>query len=203
MWAPIFDGLRAGAGVARAEKRPDVLLYIYNDHVTSFFFDHYSRVRARRRRAQWAAADEGGGPRDAAGDRRRSEAVAAHIGRSLIADEFDLSFFQDKSARPRLLLAAVDAAGRMKAAGPTRASSRCRCGVLQFPMPDGAALPEARPGAASGDRNLSRGPARWRSSPPAGSRTRCTASAPASTTPPGTSEFLELFEKRAGAAGGR
>jgi hypothetical protein len=25
-----------------AEKKPDVLLVIYNDHVTSFFFDHYS-----------------------------------------------------------------------------------------------------------------------------------------------------------------
>ncbi len=25
-----------------AQKKPDVLVFIYNDHVTSFFFDHYS-----------------------------------------------------------------------------------------------------------------------------------------------------------------
>ena len=41
VWKPIFEAyepIRAWL----AEKRPDALLIIYNDHVTSFFFDHYS-----------------------------------------------------------------------------------------------------------------------------------------------------------------
>jgi Catalytic LigB subunit of aromatic ring-opening dioxygenase len=41
MWAPIFtafDPVRQWL----AQNQPDVLLFIYNDHVTSFFFDHYS-----------------------------------------------------------------------------------------------------------------------------------------------------------------
>jgi len=38
-----------------ARKQPDVVFYIFNDHVTSFFFDHYSPfalgigLRIRRR----------------------------------------------------------------------------------------------------------------------------------------------------------
>ena len=41
IWAPIFENF-APLAAWLAEKRPDVLLLIYNDHVTSFFFDHYS-----------------------------------------------------------------------------------------------------------------------------------------------------------------
>ena len=41
VWAPIFAGYQP---VQRwlAEKQPDVLFFIFNDHITSFFFDHYS-----------------------------------------------------------------------------------------------------------------------------------------------------------------
>jgi gallate dioxygenase len=92
-WAPIFE---AFAPVQRwiADKRPDVLLFIYNDHVTSFFFDHYSAFTLGVGE-QWRVADEGGGARDlpaAAGH----PALARHIAQSLVADEFDMSFFQDR-----------------------------------------------------------------------------------------------------------
>jgi len=94
VWAPIFE---AFAPVQRwlAERKPDVLFFIYNDHVSSFFFDHYSAfslgVGERHE-----VADEGGGARDLpalAGH----PALARHIGRSLVADEFDMSFFQDRA----------------------------------------------------------------------------------------------------------
>ena len=39
VWKPIFDGYKPVQDWFRA-KRPDVLVYIYNDHMTSFF-DHY------------------------------------------------------------------------------------------------------------------------------------------------------------------
>src|SRR5262249_34707665 len=41
VWAPIFAGYEP-VQKWLAEKKPDVLFFIYNDHVTSFFFDHYS-----------------------------------------------------------------------------------------------------------------------------------------------------------------
>jgi gallate dioxygenase len=93
-WAPIFENF---APLTRwiAEKRADVLVLIYNDHVTSFFFDHYSAF-ALGVGPEWHVADEGGGPRDLppiAGH----PALAAHIGQSLMADEFDMSFFQHRT----------------------------------------------------------------------------------------------------------
>jgi gallate dioxygenase len=93
VWAPIFANF-APLRTWLEQQRPDVLLFVYNDHVTSFFFDHYSAF-ALGVGERWAVADEGGGPRDLpsiAGDPK----FAAHLGRSLTADEFDLSFFQDR-----------------------------------------------------------------------------------------------------------
>ncbi len=77
-----------------AEKQPDVLLVTYNDHVTSFFFDHYSAFTLGIGDS-YAVADEGGGPRDLP-PLRGHAALSQHIGFSLMADEFDMSFFQDK-----------------------------------------------------------------------------------------------------------
>jgi gallate dioxygenase len=90
-WAPIFAAYAPLKGWL-AEKKPDVVFVIYNDHVTSFFFDHYSAF-ALGVGSSHAPADEGGGPRPLpimAGDPR----LAAHIGEQLMAAEFDLSFFQ-------------------------------------------------------------------------------------------------------------
>ena len=93
VWAPIFE---AYGPIQRwlAEKKPDVLFMVYNDHVTSFFFDHYSAF-ALGIGDTWAVADEGGGPRELppiAGH----PGLSQHIGASLMADEFDMSFFQDR-----------------------------------------------------------------------------------------------------------
>src|SRR5438309_10112395 len=91
VWAPIFE---AFAPVQRwlREKKPDVLFMIFNDHVTSFFFDHYSPFTLGIGES-YAVADEGGGPR-ALPPVKGHAALAQHIGNSLMADEFDMSFFQ-------------------------------------------------------------------------------------------------------------
>jgi gallate dioxygenase len=93
-WAPIFESYKP---VQRwlAEKSPDVLLLIFNDHVTSFFFDHYSQF-ALGIGDSYAVADEGGGPR-ALPPVRGHARLAHHIAAGLVADEFDLSYFQDKA----------------------------------------------------------------------------------------------------------
>jgi len=94
VWAPIFE---AFAPVRRwlDEQKPDVLFFIYNDHVTSFFFDHYSAFTLGVGE-QHAVADEGGGARDLPALAGHPK-LAQHIGRSLVADEFDMSFFQDRA----------------------------------------------------------------------------------------------------------
>ncbi len=93
VWAPIFEGYKP-VQAWLASKQPDVLLLIFNDHVTSFFFDHYSQF-ALGIGDSYAVADEGGGPRGlppVAGHAPLSH----HIAAGLVADEFDLAYFQDK-----------------------------------------------------------------------------------------------------------
>lgn len=93
VWKPVFDAFVPVRGWIAA-KRPDVLLFIYNDHITSFFFDHYSPfVLGVDNR--YEVADEGGGQRGVP-PIGGHQALAHHIGHSLAADEFDLSFFRDK-----------------------------------------------------------------------------------------------------------
>jgi gallate dioxygenase len=91
VWAPIFEGF-APVRAWLKEKAPDVLFFIYNDHVTSFFFDHYSNF-ALGFGETFAVADEGGGPRPLPAIKGHP-ALAQHIANGLVADEFDLSFFQ-------------------------------------------------------------------------------------------------------------
>lgn len=93
VWAPIFAGYEP-VHKWLEQKRPDVLFFIYNDHVTSFFFDHYSHF-ALGVGAEYAVADEGGGPRNLP-PVKGHPALARHIAMALSADEFDLSYFQAK-----------------------------------------------------------------------------------------------------------
>ena len=93
VWKPIFEGYQPIAGWL-AEKKPDALFVIYNDHVSSFFFDHYSAFTLGIGE-EYKVADEGGGPRGLPPIKGHGK-LARHIGKSLMADEFDMSFFQDK-----------------------------------------------------------------------------------------------------------
>jgi len=92
-WMPIFAGYEP-VRKWLAETRPDVLFYIYNDHVTSFFFDHYSHF-ALGVGDSYAPADEGGGARRLPPVRGHA-GLSHHVASALVADEFDLSFFQGK-----------------------------------------------------------------------------------------------------------
>lgn len=92
-WAPIFAAFEP---VERwlAEKKPDALFFIYNDHVTSFFFDHYSAFTLGIGES-YAVADEGGGARRLPPVKGHAR-LAQHIGAAFMADEFDMSFFQER-----------------------------------------------------------------------------------------------------------
>lgn len=93
VWAPIFKGYEPVQQWLK-DKAPDVLFYIFNDHMTSFFIDHYSHF-ALGVGANFPVADEGGGARNLP-PLKGHPALAQHIATGLVADEFDLSYFQEK-----------------------------------------------------------------------------------------------------------
>src|SRR5258708_15340515 len=130
IWKPIFDAyepIRAWL----ANKRADVLLTIYNDHVTSFFFDHYSPF-ALGVDDLYRPADEGGGARKVPPLPGAPE-LARSIATSLFAEEFDISFFRGKPVdhgcfSPLSMLADPDDTWPWKVLP-------FQVGVLQFPIP--------------------------------------------------------------------
>lgn len=130
-WKPIFDGF----DVVRQwvnDQKIDVLFMIYNDHVTSFFFDHYSPF-ALGIDDLYVAADEGGGPRKVA-PAHGHVAFAEHIGMALVADEFDMSFFQGKPV-DHGLLSPLGMLADENGPWPGRIVP-LQCGVLQLPIPN-------------------------------------------------------------------
>jgi protocatechuate 4,5-dioxygenase beta chain len=91
-WKPLFKGYEAVAKWL-AEKKPDVLFFCFNDHATTFFFDHYPTF-ALGVGEEYRIADEGLGVRKIP-ELKGHVQLARHIARALVADEFDLSIFQD------------------------------------------------------------------------------------------------------------
>lgn len=113
------------------DKQPDVLFLIYNDHITSFFVDHYSPF-VLGVDDRYVTADEGGGPREYP-PVKGHVGLARHIGSSLFADEFDISFFQKKPIDHGLF----SPLSMMTDRGKTWSGAVIpfQVGVLQFPIP--------------------------------------------------------------------
>jgi len=129
-WKPIFNGFDEIRNWID-HKRIDVLFTIYNDHVTSFFFDHYSSF-VLGIDDKYIAADEGGGPRDVAPALGHLE-LSQHIGSSLMSNEFDMSFFQGKPV-DHGLLSPLSMLGKDNKPWNGRVVP-LQVGVLQFPIP--------------------------------------------------------------------
>ncbi len=130
-WAPIFEGFEAVKAWVKAQKI-DTLFIVYNDHVSSFFFDHYSNF-ALGVDDRYVPADEGGGARDVPPIDGHA-ALSRHIANALVADEFDLSFFQNKPLdhgclSPLSMISAGDD-------GWHGSIVPLQVGVLQFPIPN-------------------------------------------------------------------
>jgi len=132
VWKPIFEGFEP-VKQWLAEKKPDVILYVYNDHMTSFWMNHYSHF-AIGIGEEFKPADEGGGARRIPPLKGDPE-FAQHIAFGMVADEFDLSYWQgmglDHGAFSPLsaLLPYSEEDGWPVKIVPLQ------CGVLQFPVP--------------------------------------------------------------------
>ena len=92
-WAPLFKGYRPVADWL-AEKKPDALVFFYNDHATTFFFDLYPTF-ALGIGEQFEIADEGAGKRPLPPLRGHVD-LSIHIAESLVNDEIDITTFQDR-----------------------------------------------------------------------------------------------------------
>lgn len=93
-WAPLFESY---VPVAKwlADHKPDVLLFFYNDHVNSFFFDCYPTF-AIGASPGFDMADEGAGRRPLPSIDGHPK-LAAHLADCLVNDEFDMAVFQDRA----------------------------------------------------------------------------------------------------------
>jgi len=92
-WAPLFEGYKPVAKWL-ARRKPDALVFFYNDHLTSFFFDLYPTF-ALGASPFFPIADEGAGVRKLP-PIKGHPALAAHLADSLVNDEFDIAVFQDR-----------------------------------------------------------------------------------------------------------
>lgn len=129
-WKPIFDGFDAIRDWVHG-KKIDVIFMIYNDHITSFFLDHYSAF-VLGIDDRYVAADEGGGPREVA-PAVGHLGLSQHIGMSLVADEFDMSFFQGKPV-DHGFLSPLSMLGDARGPWPGQVVP-LQVGVLQLPVP--------------------------------------------------------------------
>lgn len=129
-WRPIFDGFDVVRAWVQA-KKIDVLFLIYNDHVTSFYFDHYPFF-SMGIDSEYHPADEGGGPRDVA-PAQGHLGLSQHIAMALTADEFDMSFFQGKPV-DHGLLSPLSMLGDANGPWPGKVVP-LHCGLLQLPIP--------------------------------------------------------------------
>jgi Catalytic LigB subunit of aromatic ring-opening dioxygenase len=91
-WKPLFENYRPLVAWL-AQKKPDVVVYFYNDHANAFFFDHYPTF-ALGVSEEYPIADEGLGPRKVPPIRGHAP-LARHMAVSLVNQEFDMSVFQE------------------------------------------------------------------------------------------------------------
>lgn len=93
-WAPLFEGYKPVAKWLE-ERKPDVLVFFYNDHANSFFFDCYPTF-AIGVSPEFDMADEGSGRRPLPSIKGHSK-LAAHVTNCLVNEEFDMAVFQDRA----------------------------------------------------------------------------------------------------------
>lgn len=92
-WAPLFEGYQPVAKWLE-EKQPDVLVFFYNDHANSFFFDCYPTFSIGVS-PEFDMADEGAGRRPLPRIKGHAK-LAEHVANRLVNEEFDMAVFQDR-----------------------------------------------------------------------------------------------------------
>jgi protocatechuate 4,5-dioxygenase beta chain len=137
---PYWQKVFAGYGPSRAwlaERKPDVVFLVYNDHANAFSLDVIPTF-AIGTAAEFPPADEGWGPRPVPTVIGHSE-LAAHIAQSVIQDDFDLTIVNRMTVDHGLtvplsmLCGVVDP---IRGAWPFRVIPFA-VNVVQYPVPSG------------------------------------------------------------------
>lgn len=87
-WTRVFSGFEKSKKILE-ELKPDVVIAVFNDHATAFSMDIVPTF-ALGCAAEYAPADEGWGPRPVPVVKGHPD-LSAHIAKSVILDEFDLT----------------------------------------------------------------------------------------------------------------
>jgi protocatechuate 4,5-dioxygenase, beta chain len=87
-WTRVFSGFEKSKKILE-ELKPDVCIVVFNDHATAFSMDIVPTF-ALGCAAEYAPADEGWGPRPVPVVKGHPD-LSAHIAKSCILDEFDLT----------------------------------------------------------------------------------------------------------------
>ncbi|MBS0559257.1 MAG: protocatechuate 3,4-dioxygenase [Proteobacteria bacterium] len=130
-WRPLLRGF-APMQDWLVQQRPDAAILIYNDHVTTFFFETYP-IFALSVAENHRIADEGFGPRPLApipGD----PDFAWHVAHSLVDDEFDITLCHDMPLDHGALTPASALWPDRAAPWPAKLLP-IAVNVLQFPVP--------------------------------------------------------------------
>lgn len=131
-WKPIFDDFAVLQKWVH-EQKVNVMFLIFNDHITSFFFDHYSPFTLGVDDS-YITADEGGGARDYPAAKGH-KALSQHIAQSMMNAEFDLSTFQKKPLDHGFFSPFSMIAPEVDGAYWNGTVVPLQVGVLQFPAP--------------------------------------------------------------------
>lgn len=92
VWAPLFEGYEPAKAWLK-EVAPDLVIFVYNDHMNRFFFDAYPSL-ALGVASEHPGADEGWGKRDLP-DFTGNPDLGWHVARSLVDQEFDLTICEE------------------------------------------------------------------------------------------------------------
>jgi gallate dioxygenase len=94
-WAPPFKGFEPAFNWLQEKKKPEVLVFFYNDHLNAFFYGLYPTF-ALGVAPNYEVAEEGAGLRLLPALPGHPAAVARHLAESVINDKFDLSVFHGR-----------------------------------------------------------------------------------------------------------
>ena len=134
-WQPVFKGFEFSRNWI-ADKKPDVIFLVYNDHCTAFdaaIIPTFALGCA----ATFQPADEGWGPRPVPIVRNHQK-LASHIAQSLILDEFDLTIMNEMEVDHGLTVPLSVMYGEQPADGEWPALViPLAVNVVQYPAPTG------------------------------------------------------------------
>ncbi len=101
-WKPLFDSYKPVKKWLAEEVKPDIAIFIYNDHGADFFFDKYPTF-ALGAAERYSIPDEGFGTRPLPAVKGDTD-FSWHLAESLVEQEFDMTICQEMAVDHGLIV---------------------------------------------------------------------------------------------------